>query len=142
MRSASDAAVRAWVTLVHTHRVALSAVERALKSAGLPPLDWYDVLLELERAGPLRPRELQARLLFAQPNLSRLLDRMEGAELVERGRCAEDARGQLVCLGAAGKALRRRMWPIYAAAIEETVGAKLTDTQAEQLAGLLGRLKS
>ena len=67
-----------------------------LKSAGLPALEWYDVLLEIERAGPLRPRDLQSRLLLAQSNLSRLLDRMERAGLIARGDCEQDGRGLVV----------------------------------------------
>jgi hypothetical protein len=32
------------------------------------------------------------------------------------------------------------MWPVYAAAIRQAVGEKLTDGQAERLAELLGKL--
>jgi hypothetical protein len=32
------------------------------------------------------------------------------------------------------------MWPVYAAAIRQAVGEKLTDGQAERLADLLGKL--
>jgi hypothetical protein len=41
---------------------------------------------------------------------------------------------------AAGKALRRKMWPVYASAIETAVGQHLTGTEAETLDELLGRL--
>ena len=116
------------------------SVERALKDADLPSLEWYDVLLELDRAGPLRPRELQDRLLLAQYNLSRLLDRMEKAGAVERGACQEDARGQMVTLTAAGRKLRATMWPVYASAIQQVIGTRLTGPQAKQLSDLLGRL--
>jgi len=136
----SDAAESAWVQLIRAHRSALGSVERALKAAGLPPLEWYDVLLELERGGPLRPRDLQDRLLLAQYNLSRLLDRMEGEGLVSRERCSEDARCQWVRASDAGTALRRRMWPVYAHAIEEALGAKLGRGEAQSLARLLSRL--
>jgi DNA-binding MarR family transcriptional regulator len=136
----SDAAIRAWARLIRAQRSALCSVERALRESELPPLEWYDVLLELERGGPLRPRDLQDRLLFAQYNLSRLLDRMEAEKLIDRERCSEDARCQWVQTTAEGKALRKRMWPVYAAAIRQAVGEKLTDGQAERLAELLGKL--
>jgi DNA-binding MarR family transcriptional regulator len=136
----SDAAVRAWSRLIRAQRSALCSVERGLREAELPPLEWYDVLLELERGGPLRPRDLQDRLLFAQYNLSRLLDRMEAEGLLSRERCSDDARCQWVRASAEGKALRKRMWPVYAAAIRQAVGEKLTDGQAERLADLLGKL--
>ena len=136
----SDAAMRAWARPICAQRSALCFVERALREADLPALEWYDVLLELERGGPLRPRDLQDRLLFAQYNLSRLLDRMELEKLIGRERCSEDARCQWVRATTEGKALRKRMWPVYAAAIRQAVGAKLTDSQAERLAELLGKL--
>lgn len=138
----SDAAQGAWVQLIRAHRSALCSVERALRAAELPPLEWYDVLLELERGGPLRPRDLQDRLLLAQYNLSRLLDRMESEKLISRERCSEDARCQWVSATDAGRALRRRMWPVYAGAIRQAVGERLTDAQAERLADLLGRVSS
>jgi len=140
MSHPSDAVVQAWIRLVRAHNRALGKIEEALKAASLPPLEWYDVLLELERAGPLRPRDLQGRLLLAQYNLSRLLDRMVVARLVERTPCPDDARGHLVGLTPAGRARRSEMWPVYAAAIAGAVGARLSDDEAAVLADLLGRL--
>lgn len=140
MSEPSKAAVLAWARLVRTHQTALSSVEAALKAADHPPLEWYDVLLELERAGPLRPRDLQVRLLLAQSNLSRLLDRMVAAGAVERRSCDDDGRGHLVVATVAGRALRRRMWPTYADAIETAVGKRLKDDEARLLADLLGRM--
>ena len=135
-----DSVVGAWIRLVRAQRCTLVSVERALKDAGFPPLEWYDVLLELDRAGPLRPRDLQTRLLLPQSNLSRLLDRMEKDGVIDRNHCKEDARGQMVCSSAKGESLRKRMWPVYAEAIQQQIGAKLSASQASQLAGLLGRL--
>src|SRR3954447_7064518 len=104
----SDAAMRAWARLIRAQRSALCSVERALRAAELPPLEWYDVLLELERGGPLRSRDLEERLLLAQYNLSRLIDRMQADGLVERTRCSDDARCQWIRTTAAGNALRQR----------------------------------
>jgi DNA-binding MarR family transcriptional regulator len=138
----SHAAQGAWVQLIRAHRSALCSVERALRAADLPPLEWYDVLLELERRGPLRSRDLQERLLLAQYNLSRLLDRMESEKLISRERCSEDARCQWVKATNNGKALRKRMWPVYSEAIESALGAKLTGSQAEKLSELLSRIST
>ncbi len=139
-RQPCDSTVAAWTRLLRAQRCTLVSVERALKDEGFPPLEWYDVLLELERGGPLRPRDLQSRLLLAQSNLSRLLDRMEAAGAVERLSCKEDARGQLVRLTASGKALRTKMWTVYARAIQQVIGARLHGQEAATLADLLGRL--
>jgi DNA-binding MarR family transcriptional regulator len=130
----------AWSRLLRAHKAALGEVEAALKAAGLPPLEWYDVLHELDRGAALRPRDLQERLLLAQYNLSRLLDRMVLAGLVTRGPCPQDGRGHLVALTPAGRATRAEMWPVYATAIEAVVGAKLSQSEAATLADLLGRI--
>ena len=76
----------------------MSRVESALKAADLPPLAWYEVLVELERAGAygVRPFALEEALQLPQYGLSRLLARMEAAGLVLRGSCPGDGRGQMV----------------------------------------------
>ena len=138
----SQTVVRAWARLMKAQQLVLASIERALKVAGLPPLDWYDVLLEVERAGEngLRPFELERAMLLAQYNLSRLVDRIERAGYVERQVCEEDGRGQLVAITPLGKAMRRKMWPVYSQAIGSAVGQHLSGKEAEALDGLLGKL--
>ena len=138
----SKSAVRAWARLVRVQQALLAVVEHDLKAAGQPPLAWYDVLLELERAehGRLRPHELERRLLLAQYNLSRLLDRLERAGLVRREPCGEDGRGHWVTLTTAGRERRAQMWPCYARAIQSHVGGRLADGEADALVALLDRL--
>jgi DNA-binding MarR family transcriptional regulator len=138
------AAIRAWARLERAHRATQTTVENRLKAAALPPLAWYDVLLELERVGDagLRPYELRKAMLFAQYNLSRLIDRLESAGYVTRQASEEDGRGQILTITKAGRAMRRKIWPVYAAAIEDAVGRHLSDVEAQMLSDLLGRLFS
>ncbi|HVY51525.1 MAG TPA: helix-turn-helix domain-containing protein [Devosia sp.] len=135
----SPAVTRAWVYLIKAQRRALRLVEADIKAAGFPPLAWYDVLLELKHAGgTLRPQELEARLLLAQHNVSRLVDRLAEAELVQRRPYEGDGRGQIIAITEGGLNLQRRMWPVYGAAIQKYVGARLgTDATAEALCTLL-----
>jgi DNA-binding MarR family transcriptional regulator len=140
-RPPSDAVIRAWARLVRAQQAVLAAVEADLKAAGFPPLAWYDALLELSRAEKgLRPFALEQELLLAQYNLSRLLDRLERAGYLERRACPEDGRGQIVAITPSGRALVKRMWPTYRAAIARHVGAKLSEDDASRLAALLGKL--
>ncbi len=137
----SEAVVRAWARLIKAQRQALAAIERALSAAKLPPLAWYDVLLELDRAGgSLRPFEIERAMLLAQYNLSRLIDRLEKAGYVERRAYADDRRGQVVAITPAGKSMRRRMWSVYGPTIQAAVGANLSSKQIDTLATLLGAL--
>ena len=132
----------AWARLLKAERLSLARVEAALKQAGLPPLAWYDVLLELERASEtgLRPYELERALLLAQYNLSRLLDRIERERLIERAPCPQDGRGHVLRLSARGRSMRKEMWPVYAQAIEAAVGSCLDERDAETLSALLARI--
>jgi DNA-binding MarR family transcriptional regulator len=137
----SEAVIRTWARLTKAQQTALAAIEQALKSAKLPPLAWYDVLLELERAGgSLRPFELEREMLLAQYNLSRLVDRLERAGYVERRVCKDDRRGQVIEITPAGKAIRRRMWSVYGPAIQAAVGNHLSPKEIGTLDALLGAL--
>lgn len=137
----SDAVTNAWIRLVRARHKVVSAVEADGKSAGVLPMEQYDVLWELERAPEgRRPYELEQRLLFAQYNLSRLIDRMVEAGLVRKASCPEDKRGHVLHITEAGRKARKATWPSYAKAINRHVGAKLSEAEAEKLAALLGKL--
>jgi len=138
----SDSVVTAWVRLVRASNYVLSAVENDLKAAGFPSLAWYDVLLELDRSGDnhLRPFELEARLLLEQYNLSRLMDRLVSAGYVEKLPYAGDGRGHVLAITKRGKALLKKMWPVYRAAIDRHLGDRLCAKQTSDLSSLLNRL--
>lgn len=136
-----DATILAWARLVKAGRVVLGAVEADLKAGGFPPLGWYDVALEVRRAGrALRPIEIEEQLLIPQSNVSRLLDRMVAAGYLARKPCADDRRGFEMELTPSGHELLVTMWPVYRAAIRRHVGERLEPGEATALAGALGRL--
>jgi len=118
----------------------INHLEGALKKADLPSLAWYDVLLELERAGEkgLRPFELEREMLLAQYNLSRLIERLSRAGYVAREACEDDGRGHVLTITPAGKAMRRRMWAVYAPAIQAAIAGHLSESEIERLGALLG----
>jgi DNA-binding MarR family transcriptional regulator len=131
----------AWVRLVRARHAVVSAVEADGKTAGALPIEWYDVLWDLERReGGARPFELGERLLFAQYNLSRLIDRLVEAGLVRREVCPTDKRGQMLFITDAGKKARKATWPVYARAVNKHLGDKLSAAETEKLATLLGKL--
>lgn len=138
----SKSVVATWIALMRAQQTTLLKIERAFRDAKLPPLAWYDVLWELDRAedGRLRPVEIERRMLIAQSNISRLIDRLEGEGHVERRPCEADGRGQHVVITPSGRELRRRMWPVYARALREAVGHRVSEREAANLAGLLTKL--
>ena len=136
----SDSHILAWARLMKASQLVLGAVEAELKAAGFPPLAWYDVLLELKREerGRLRPVEIEGRLLIAQHNVSRLIDRLEKAGYVARQRCQDDGRGQVISITDEGRALLSTIQgvvPDYAIApdtVSEDFLAGVADAEAIQ----------
>lgn len=141
MEDASDLAL--WARFLRVSQGVLADVEAKLKSDGFPPLAWYDVLLELNRAEPdgLRPLELQQRMLLAQYNLSRMVERMVRAGLIRREDCPEDRRGHLLHLTEKGRSLRYAMWPAYRDAVAKRFSGRLDPDEARLLGSVLDRLR-
>jgi DNA-binding MarR family transcriptional regulator len=124
--------LRAWSHFLGAHALALRAVEARLKAAGQLPLAWYDVLLELDRAGGrLRIGELGERMVVEPYNMTRLVDRLEKEKLLKRERAEGDGRGALVALTDKGAELRREMWPHYRKAIREVFADAISDADVE-----------
>lgn len=135
------ATVEAWIGIFKVQKMALNEVERRLKAARLPPLIWYDVLWELKRSnGPLRPKQMEKRLLLSQYNLSRLLGRMEKQHLLKKSSDPEDGRGWLISLTSHGAQMQEKMWPVYANAIQSIVGDSLNSRESKSLANMLNRI--
>lgn len=135
-------AILAWGRLIRTSTVLLGAIETDLKAAGLPPLVWYDALLELRRAGKcgLRQFELGRQMLLAQYNLSRLSDRLEKAGYAHRNTCPEDCRGHHLVITDAGLNLLARMAPVYLEAIETHFSGHLEPEDFAALLNILGKI--
>jgi len=139
----NDPIVAAWVAIVRASNGLIAAVAADGKAAGFPPLEWYDVLWELERRSPeqgLRPYELEHGLLIAQYNVSRLVERLCQAGYVDRRPCASDARGQVLVITEKGREIRQKMWPVYLASIQRYIGAYLSADEARALCALLVRV--
>ncbi len=134
--------LNAWRALLNAHSAVTEAVERALRSEDLPPFAWYDVLWALRRAPDRRLRmgELAESVTLTRGGLTKLVDRVEAAGMLQREACATDRRGYHAVLTEAGNELLRRMWPVYARVLEEQFVAMFSDADAEQLAEMLGRV--
>ena len=131
-----------WALFLTAHAVLVEEIEVRLANAGLPPLAWYDVLWALERAGSrrLRMRELADMTVISRSNLTRLVDRLETAGLVERERAEDDRRGAFAVVTAEGRTMRRKMWPVYSAAIKELFEDHIAKREAAQMGDTLRRI--
>src|SRR5712664_2655305 len=126
----TDPKGHAWAVLLTAHATLIEKIETALAEAKLPPLAWYDVLWELEKAegGKLRMNELARRI-----------DRLEVAMLIEREDTPHDRRGYHCVITRAGLAMRRKMWPIYKAEIERLFSRHITVDEARMIGDALAR---
>ena len=104
----------------------------------------YDVLFTLSRAPGqrLRLRDLNRSILLSQPSLSRLVERLEQAGLVERCGAVEDARGTTVRLTARGAALQREVGRRHVRTIHRYVAGALSAGELATLTRLTEKLRS
>ena len=137
----SDPKSHAWAVLLTAHATLIERIEVALADAKLPPLDWYDVLWELEKTGGgrLRMHELARRVVLSRSNLTRLADRLEDAKLIGREDSLHDRRGYDCVITRAGLAMRKKMWPVYKGEIERLFSRYVTVDEARTIGDALGR---
>ena len=122
--------------------------EAVLRDVGLY-LGQDRALAELWENGPLDQTELANRLFVEPPTMTRTLQRMEAAGLVERQADPGDARRQFVAVTERGRALRGAIEAAWRRAEEETFGslgpqgrAHLTALFQELVAGEAARRKN
>jgi len=132
----------AWWALLQAHSTLISGVEQALAEEDLPPLGWYDILSTLQRAddSAARPRDLGCGMTISRSGMTRLLDRIEAAGLVERVACERDRRGTWIVLTDAGRETLSRMQPVYERELGASFAGRLSDEEAQTLSGILARV--
>ncbi|TQM78144.1 DNA-binding MarR family transcriptional regulator [Saccharothrix saharensis] len=126
---------RVWQAYLALNRELHSAVERRLlRDSGLSNAD-YALLVPLSEApdGVVRSRELGALVGWERSRLSHQIGRMEKRGLVVREECAEDARGSMVRLTAAGRAAIESAAPGHVATVRRYVFDDLTPEEATTL---------
>lgn len=118
-----------WRLFLTAHTRLVDRVEQDFIQAGLPPFEWYDMLIALKQAPDQRLRlsELAETLLVTRTNVTRLADRLEKAELIYRETCQSDRRGAFAILTEAGLAMQQKMWTVYAQSIAQYFGRHLTE---------------
>jgi DNA-binding MarR family transcriptional regulator len=109
-----------------------------LAAHGLQP-GWFDVLAALRRAGEpyaLTPTQLLRTMMLSSGGMTKRLDRLAAAGLIERRPDPKDRRGILVRLTDRGKATIDRLLPIHLAN-EQRLLASLAPAQQGALDQLL-----
>ena len=100
------------------------------------------MLLQLAKAPErrLRPVEIARAVLLTRSGITRLVQGLERAGLVERIECPDDARGFLIALSPDGLELVRRARVTHLEGVAELFSDRYSDEEHETLSRLLERL--
>ena len=139
-----DEVVAPWRSLLLAHAAALRAIEADLAERGVISLAWYDVLLELNAAPGrrLRMSELGERVVLSRTRVSRIVDELVAAGMVERIANPDDGRSSYAHLTDRGRAELRRAAPHYLAGIDAHFTSLLEPGERKVLVTALDRVAS
>lgn len=131
-----------FLAVQRTAALLLHSAAVALEPYGLTPTQ-YNVLRVLRGAGPagLPRAEIGARLLSPMPDVTRLVDRLVAAGLVQRARDAADRRVARARITPSGLALLERLDAPIAELHRRQLGA-LGDERLRTLAALLDEARA
>lgn len=129
----------AWLAISRTHAAVTGRLQEALTTAGLPPLPWFEVLVTLAAAPEQRLKmgELAEALVITRGGLTKLVDRLIKAGLLERTFCETDRRVSYATLLPAGAELLDEMRPVVSGELESVFAANITAEEARRLSRTL-----
>jgi MarR family transcriptional regulator, 2-MHQ and catechol-resistance regulon repressor len=106
-------------------------------------MQWFDVLVRLVRSPDqrLRMTDLAAQSTLTPSGLTRAVDRLEAAGLVERQACPTDRRSTYAVLTREGERRIMKAVPVHVAHLEEVFDATFTAEELDTLTALLRKLR-
>jgi DNA-binding MarR family transcriptional regulator len=135
--------LRAWRLYFESVLALADVLDTELERDAGIPLRWYDALIHLEDAPDgLRMNELAERILYSKSGFTRVVDRMEAADLVRRVRPGNDRRSVLVVLTEAGRVTLERARQHHRHGIEQHFARHLDDADVEALARALEKVSA
>ncbi|CAN5546820.1 MarR family transcriptional regulator [soil metagenome] len=134
--------LEAWRAFLSGYRAVLDVLEDELKCARGLPLTWYDVLAQLNDTPGhrLRMKDLADSIMLSKSGLTRVVDRMVGADLVARESCPSDRRGYEAVLTPAGRRAFDEAYPVHLEGIERHFSRYFSDAEARTLSQALMKL--
>jgi DNA-binding MarR family transcriptional regulator len=132
----------AWSALLRVYAALVPALDHDLQAAHHTPLTWYDVLLELNAAEDrqLTMSQLGAVAVVSRSRVSRVVDELVAAGLVERVPHPADRRSAFARITPAGRSRLRAAAPTYLAGIERRFTSHLTEREAATIATALQKV--
>jgi DNA-binding MarR family transcriptional regulator len=135
--------VRAWAGVLQVHAAVVPVLDRELQERAGLSLAWYDVLLELNAAPDrqLAMSELGARAVLSRTRVSRVVDELERAGLVQRTGHPTDRRSTYAALTPLGRRRFRAAAPVYLRGIAEHFAKHLNRAELDAIADGLERVR-
>ena len=132
----NDRELNAWRGMLSVHSATIARLDEQLEREHGLSLSSYEVLLKLAEApgGSLRMGELAEYLFLSRSGLTRLIDRLVKAGLVEREICESDRRGSFARLTDQGRRRFDAARPAHHRGIQEHFVAKLEASELDGLA--------
>ncbi|HYR93503.1 MAG TPA: MarR family transcriptional regulator [Methylomirabilota bacterium] len=134
--------LNAWGAFLTAHKALENILSRELESACGLPLTWFDALAQLRMAPAQRltMTQLASALLFSKSGLTRLIDRMVEARLVQRLARPGDRRSLHIALTDAGEEKYRQALPIHLEHVKRHFAAYIEDGEAAAVESALVRM--
>jgi DNA-binding MarR family transcriptional regulator len=137
-----DLEMQAWRSLLSAHSRLMARLDAELQSSQGMSVSDYGVLVHLSEAeeGRMRMSELAERLLLSPSGLTRRLDGLVKAGLVNRARCPTDRRGAFAVLTDAGRARLEQAAPDHVDQVRRHFVDRLSRPQLEALVDALSKV--
>jgi len=106
------------------------------------PLPWFDVLLQLRKSsdGRLKMNRVADAIVHSTGGTTRLIDRLEESNLVERQNCPSDRRAIFVAITDEGNRRLDEALEVHMIYLESMLGSRLDGEERATLTSLLHKL--
>lgn len=140
--SKRDQRPRAWPLFLKVHSVILEELGEELMAAKGLPLTWFDVLIQLSITpeGRMPMNTLADSIVLSKSGVTRLVDRMTEAGLVERAPCPTDRRITYASLTSEGREVLEGAAPLHAQGVKRTFTHQLTDDEERALVSAFSKI--
>ncbi len=143
LSSPSPERLRCWRLYIESALALLDVLDTELQATAGISQRWYDVLVHLEESPDGIPmNELADQILYSKSGFTRVIDRMEDADLVRRVPRPNDRRSILVTITDQGTQTMQNARRYHRDGIERHFSSHLTDTDIAAVTRALDKIST
>ncbi len=131
-----------WRLFITAHAKLINKIDGELQAAGQIPLNWYDVLIELQEAPEkrLRMSELAEKVVLSRSGLTRLVDRLEKENYLHREIDPDDRRGFFAIITPDGESALKAAWIVYRESIAGHFASFFSLEEAQMMQNIFAKI--